>query len=95
MFLEAPRVSLVEVHKTAIHVRWTVKSCSPTHHIKGYIVQLAGRTHEVLNSSSLEAKYTVNNLKPYTEYSISVRAIKQVGYGMWSNITTRTAIAGI
>jgi hypothetical protein len=38
----------------------------------------------------------LTNLKPYTEYNVSVRAIKQVGYGVWSKKKTiKTNTAGI
>ena len=93
-FLEAPRVTLVVAGQRLVELSWTVKPCSPTHPIKGYVVRLANKTgiYQV-NSSGMACRVT--DLKPYTEYNVSVRAIKEVGYGRWSNVTTtRTVMAG-
>ncbi|XP_031550963.1 Down syndrome cell adhesion molecule homolog, partial [Actinia tenebrosa] len=92
-FQEAPRITSVDVSERSISLRWTIKPCSPTHPITGYEVKLADTTKPYVKFTNT-SEWTIYNLKPYTKYNVSIRAVKQVGYGVWSIVTTiRTAIA--
>ncbi|XP_031551959.1 receptor-type tyrosine-protein phosphatase F-like [Actinia tenebrosa] len=87
---EPPRMEFIP-NKRSITLTWTYKKCSTTDHITGYLVKVENRTHKAIGD---DLSYNVTDLKPYTEYNVSIKAIKQVGHGVWSNVTTiRTAIA--
>ncbi|XP_031551960.1 Down syndrome cell adhesion molecule homolog [Actinia tenebrosa] len=87
---EPPLVHFIP-YKRSINLTWTYEKCSPTYHITGYLVKVENRNFRVIGD---DRRYAVTNLKPYTEYSVSIKAVTQVGYGAWSNVTTiKTAIA--
>lgn len=94
--LEAPHIMVDLVSERSIKLSWTVKKCNPAHLIVGYTVKLEDKTGMYKKNFSEPEGYTgtINNLKPYTEYNVSVRTISKAGNGVWSNITTtRTTIA--
>jgi hypothetical protein len=79
----------------SIEVSWTIKPCSPTHLITGYVVKGENRT-STSEANCHKTTCRLTNLKPYTEYNVSVKASTQVGYGVWSKTNkTKTTIAGM
>ncbi|XP_031557770.1 uncharacterized protein LOC116294321, partial [Actinia tenebrosa] len=92
---KAPNVT-AKLNKRSITTKWPAMTASDdVGTINSYNIQLSNQSSTVTyNAHHPALNYTIEHLKPYTNYSIRVKAISVVGQGLWSSwLDVRTLIA--